>query len=259
LILARFQCPACGATLADPGQGSTVRCSYCQTSVILPQELVAARGLRPPGFREVYRVEAKRGALSSLLFPNLGIIYQDDFSNPRSGWDVGGREGGITLGYEGGTYRIYLPEDDSSWESYADLEVSDIALDVDVARFRGPKDGKYGVTCRAGDVGAYVFWITGAGYYGLGKVYYTQTNDVEDEYVDLDEGDDRVLRTGLEFNRLCVTCVGQTLTMYLNGYKVLQADDDEFDSGDIGLMVTTGESGRGGLEVRFMNLVLRAV
>ena len=163
------------------------------------------------------------------------------------------------MGYEGGAYRIFLPEDDSSWESYADLEVADFALEVDVARFKGPKDGEYGVTCRAGDVGAYVFWITGAGFYGLGKVYYAPTDDMEDEYVNLDEGDDRVLRTASEFNRLYLTCVGQTLTMYLNGYKVLQADDDEFDSGDVGLMATTGESGRGGLDIRFMDLVVRAV
>jgi len=74
--------------------------------------------------------------------------------------------------------------------------------------------------------------------------------------IDLAEGQGAVLQSGSAFNRLRAVCVGYTLTMFLNGRKVLEAVDNEFASGDIGLMASTGESDKGGLDVRFKNLVV---
>lgn len=51
--LARFQCPACGGALNDPGAGTTLQCPFCSTSVVLPAELIAARAsLQGPAARQ---------------------------------------------------------------------------------------------------------------------------------------------------------------------------------------------------------------
>lgn len=207
---------------------------------------------KPPALKAV---PPAASAPASKPSTNRQVLYQDDFSNPKSGWDVGKREGGITLGYEAGAYQIYLPEDDSTWVSYSEQEFGDFELEVEIAKIKGPKDGECAVQCRVSDYGGYGFWITSEGYYGIYKIYFAQTEDTDDEYVPLADGDTTALHTGTAFNQLRAVCAGNTLTMFLNGEKVLEALDDEFESGVIGLVVTTGESARGGLDIRFKNLI----
>jgi hypothetical protein len=254
MALIRFQCPACGAGLDDPGQGATLRCPYCSTSVVVPQELIAARA---SGIGMTSGSVPEAGGKAGAAVADSEILFEDDFSDPGSGWAVGRRRGGIFLAYTDGAYHISLAEDDSTWESFCDEDFSDFMLEVDVAKLNGPKDGEYGVTCRADDDGAYVFWLTSEGYYGICKIYYGQNDEEDDEYEDLVDGEERVLKPGMVFNRLGASCQGGRLSMWLNGKKVLEAHDDEFPGGDIGLMVTTGESGRGGLDVAFKNLVIK--
>ncbi len=260
MSMIKFQCPTCGGPLDDPGQGATMRCPYCSTSFLVPQELIAARSTMTAGAAS-QPGSAAAGNSAAAPTPDAdeaeeGEYFEDDFSDPESGWDVGQRSGGVTLAYENGSYRIFLAEDESSWESYVDEIYSDFVAEVDVSRYKGPKDGEYGLTCRADDDGCYRFWLTGEGRYGICKVYFGE--DDEEEYVDLAEGKAGFMQFSSSYNRLGASCVGQTLTMLLNGKKVLEARDNEFAQGDIALMASTGESDKGGLDVRFKNLVVRA-
>ena len=251
--LTQFHCPSCGAGLDDPGAGATMRCPYCSTSVLVPAELIAARAAARP----IPAPAAAGAVVPPIAKPaSKRVLFQDDFTSPKNGWETGKQEGGVLLGYEAGAYRIWMPKDDWTWESFCDKDFGNFELEVDLARYKGPKDGEYGVTCRANDSGGYVFWISDDGYYGISKIYYAQ-NDDDDEYVDLGEGEKNILKPAPTFNRLKAECVGDRLAMYLNGHKVLEVSDDEFISGDVGLMVTTGESARGGLDIRFANLVIR--
>jgi hypothetical protein len=236
-----------------------MRCPYCSTSFLAPQELIAARSSMTAGAAP--QPGSAAAGNSAAPAPEAdeaeeGEFFEDDFSDPESGWDVGQRSGGVKLSYEYGSYRIFLAEDESSWESYVDEIYSDFVVEVDVSRYKGPKDGEFGVTCRADDDGCYRFWLTGEGRYGICKVYFE--DDEEEEYVDLAEGKAGIMQLSGAFNRLRASCVGPLLTMHLNGKKVLEARDNEFAQGDIALMASTGESDKGGLDVRFKNLVVRA-
>ena len=258
MSLIKFQCPTCGAPMEDSGHGATIRCHYCSTSVVVPQELIAARPAVVAQAPTSNQGIPTSGNSGSSGVPRQGILYQDNFSDPKSGWEIGKRSGGISTGYENGSYRISLSEDDSAWEAYIDDDFDDFTVDVEVARIKGPKDTEYGVTCRVGDDGGYSFWITGEGYYGICKYYYGETDDDDEEYIVLAEGEASVLQSGSAFNKLSATCAGHTLTMFLNGRKVLEAVDNEFSSGDIAMLASTGESAKGGIDIRFKNLVVRA-
>jgi len=104
MSLIKFQCPTCGASLEDPGQGATMRCPYCSTSFVVPQELITARAAMPAPSLALDPSTPPSGNPASTLASGQGIFYQDDFSNPNSGWEVGKRSGGVTLAYENGSH-----------------------------------------------------------------------------------------------------------------------------------------------------------
>ena len=258
MSLIQFQCPTCGGPLEDPGEGTTMRCPYCITVFMVPQELIAARSslaAPPPSDPAVFPAS---GGQPKAAEPEAKYFYED-FSSPRNGWDVGWRSGGVKLGYVTGGYQIYLSKDDSGWEAFLKSSYTDVAVEVELARSAGPKDGEFGLTCRVCEVGGYSFWMTGEGRYGICKFYYGETEDDEEEYIDLAYGKAGFLQFSGGFNRLKASCVGRSLVMFLNGKKVLEAVDDEFTQGDIGLMAQTGESDRGGLDIRFRSLAVNKV
>jgi len=224
---------------------------------VAPQELIAARSAIPVAAAPGEDGSAP-GDLNEMSVSGHRKFFEDDFSDPKSGWDVGQRSGSITLAYDNGSYRIYLPEDETAWESYVNDEYTDFEVEVEIARIKGPKDGEYGVTCRANETGCYSFWMTDEGNCGICKVYYGETDADEEEYVDLAHGRAGLMQLRSGFNRLRAVCAGRQLTMYLNGRKMHETVDNEFASGDIGLMASTGESDQGGLDVRFKNLVVRS-
>jgi hypothetical protein len=186
------------------------------------------------------------------------VFYTDDFSDPQSGWPVGRLEEGVTLSYEGGTYRIFLPERDTLGYAYLEAIFDDFELEVEIARLRGAKDSELGVQCRVNEAGGYGFWMTGEGTYGIYKIYYAQTEDGDDEVISLFEGAGADLKTGAAFNQMRAVCAGSALRLYLNGEKLVETVDADFQRGVIGLLAAAGEAdSRGNLEVRFKNLVVR--
>jgi ribosomal protein L7/L12/DNA-directed RNA polymerase subunit RPC12/RpoP len=47
-MTATFNCPTCGAPLDYPGRGDTMRCPYCNNSVIVPEDLRSPAGQATP-------------------------------------------------------------------------------------------------------------------------------------------------------------------------------------------------------------------
>jgi hypothetical protein len=100
--------------------------------------------------------------------------------------------------------------------------------------------------------------MTGEGTYGIYKIYYAQTEDGDDEVISLFEGAGADLKTGAAFNQMRAVCAGSALRLYLNGEKLVETVDADFQRGVIGLLAAAGEAdSRGNLEVRFKNLVVR--
>ena len=86
--------------------------------------------------------------------------------------------------------------------------------------------------------------ISPDGSYGIAKM-----ENGEDEF--LAEGQDQtgIIHRGDAPNRVRGECIGETLTLYANGQKLLEVDDDDLLSGDVGLLAGTRLSG--GIEVLF--------
>ena len=94
----------------------------------------------------------------------------------------------------------------------------------------------------------YVFLISGDGYYAIGK-FETGLNEIryisgQGEYQFSEQ-----IRQGQVENDIQVECVGNQLTLIVNGVTLESVTDSAFSTGNIGLGVTTFQEG--GAIVRF--------
>lgn len=177
------------------------------------------------------------------------VLFQDDFSDPSSGWDRV-TEDTMSTDYADGVYRIYVNEANVDVWANPGLDFTDVRIEVDATKISGPDDNDFGVTCRVQDGNFYFFIISSDGYYGIGKF-----KDQQQELIGMDAMQpSEVIRQGGTTNHIRADCTGDTLTLYANGERLAEAHDAEFTSGDVGLIA--GAFGTPGTEIHFDNFTV---
>jgi hypothetical protein len=183
------------------------------------------------------------------------VLFQDDFSNPKSGWEVGEYDTG-KVGYGEGYYYVVSFGGGNTMWGVANRSFTDVAIEVDATQVSGPANNNtdYGVICRTADpesgVGYYLL-ISGDGYYAIAK----GTDNGYKWLVDFTESN--AIRKGNNAtNHIRAVCSGSKLSLTVNGTLLAEAEDSEFTSGDIALTATSYESSTA--EVHFDNLVVTA-
>ncbi|MGC9468638.1 MAG: hypothetical protein ACP5HS_08605 [Anaerolineae bacterium] len=188
-----------------------------------------------------------------MLFILMGLIsgcmqtsqsFEDDFSDPASGWAASSHETYVR-GYQQGKYlfQIDVPE----WFVWATSgrNFKDVELEV-VARAAGSSDNHYGLLCRYNEGRFYYFAISSDGYYAIFRM------DEEDDLRPLTGRamlrSDAIRVDGTD-NRLMASCQGTTLTLYVNGQRVAQVEDEVLEQGDVGM--GAGSASQGGTSVWF--------
>ncbi len=160
--------------------------------------------------------------------------FEDDFSDPASGWGASSHDTYVR-GYQQGRYLMQI--DIPQWfvwvtggRTYADVEMA-VTL-----RSELEADNHYGVLCRYTDGQFYYFAISADGYYAI----FRRTQD--GELLPLTGPAmlrSPLIRTDGNENRLLAVCKGTQLTLYVNGEKVAQVEDETLERGDIGLAAGT--------------------
>lgn len=174
------------------------------------------------------------------------LLYQEDFSDPDSGWSVFTDED-VDAGYVNGQYQIMVKTTDMSGWGVSGNVFDDVILDVEVNVLRASGEGDFGFICRYVDQNNfYALEISEDGYAAIWK----RLNG--DIFVLVDWLKMRVL-PGKAPN-MSASCIGNELIIFLDGVEAASALDDDFYSGDIGLLASTG--GRENLLVAFDNLVV---
>ena len=171
------------------------------------------------------------------------VLYQEEFEDNTSGWDRVSNENGI-MDYDGGGYRMLIQKPDISMWSTPEKNLGDVRSEADVSRLSGPEENRAGLICRYQDGNYYFFLISNDGYYGVGKFTGGQAillGQTEMQPTDLIQKD--------AVNHLRADCVGNTLTFFINNNQVLQVQDSDFASGDVGLLA--GAFSQPGVDVLF--------
>jgi hypothetical protein len=188
----------------------------------------------------------------------MGLLFEDDFSDPASGWRVDQDAGGNgSYTYEGGVYAVTALSSGTQMWGYANRSFGDVVITVDATQVSAPANDNngYGVGCRIQDDGAgYYLRISGDGYYGAHRVTYdTQGEEMFTVLVEWTTTD--AINLGNAANRIEATCAGSQLSLTVNGQIVLIAEDDTFAEGDIALTATTYEDEP--TTIHFDNVVVR--
>ncbi|MBN2500717.1 MAG: protein kinase [Anaerolineales bacterium] len=174
------------------------------------------------------------------------VLYEEDFS-VSDVWDVGNSDNGsITYVNEG--YEIEVVVDDYLIWGNAYQTFGDAVISVDAQVVNSSTEGDFGIICRYQDAGNfYGLEVTEDGYYSIWKY-------VDNEFTKLvDWTISREIPTSGTMT-LTGACVGNTLTLAVDGAPLVEVQDNTFRSGDIGLIAGTWSNP--GLRVRFDNVVV---
>jgi hypothetical protein len=193
------------------------------------------------------------GACSRTSMSQGDAYFQDDFSNPSSGWDRVSGTDGVT-DYADGMYRIFSATPNYyMWAATGRKFPNDVRIEVDVTRKAGADQDVFGVLCRyRNDKNFYILMISGDGQAGIAK--RTSTVDLAMLSGGSMKGTASV-HPGLVQNHLRADCLGDQLSLYVNDALAASATDSEFSGGDAGLWLGTFD--QPGADLFFDNFVVR--
>ncbi|GAB4503247.1 MAG: hypothetical protein Fur0043_02390 [Anaerolineales bacterium] len=176
-------------------------------------------------------------------------LFYDDFSHPASGWQrFTSAEG--TMDYDGGGYRFLVNGLQTNFWSTPGRSFGDVRLEVDVAKVGGPDENRIGLLCRFIENNYYFFLLSSDGYTTIGKYIGGNVIQLGQNQMKYSQA----VHTGLAVNHLRADCVGNTLTFYINGQPVAQAQDADLTQGEVGLLA--GTFSQPGVDVIFDNFVV---
>lgn len=180
------------------------------------------------------------------------VIYEDDFSDPGTGWPVDSFAEGATS-YQEGQYRIFVNETNYAvWSFSGSGTYADMIVEADAVKIGGPEENEFGLLCRFVDNGNfYAGTIASDGYYFI----WRRINEGDWELVGMENGEfSEAIHTGSESNHIRMECIGSTLSLYANGTLLVSVQDSSLVSGDAGLYAGTFDEA--GTDVLFDNFVV---
>lgn len=168
-----------------------------------------------------------------------GALFQDDFGGEKDcGWALYNR-GGAVVEIEEGVMRMSTSQPGQIWWTNPGQSFDDVIISTEARQLSGPNDNAYGTICRyQNEENFYLFLISGDGYYTIGK--YTSdspsvtylTENGEYQFSD-------VINQGAATNEIRASCIGQELSLAVNGVTLTTVTDPTFVIGDVGLAVST--------------------
>jgi hypothetical protein len=176
-----------------------------------------------------------------------GTLYEDDFSDPGSGWDQIFDEYG-TNDYKDGSYQILVSKDNYFLWSLAGKSFDDVRIEVDITRIEGPEDSEMGIICRhTDDENFYFAVISPDGFFAT----YEFTGEGEEFMGEEEYGTSSAIKGGSETNHLRLDCIGNTISLYVNDELLTEVIDSSFSKGDVGFIAGTFDDP--GADIRFDN------
>ncbi len=177
-----------------------------------------------------------------------GPLFQDDFSNPASGWLTADDEGG-SIAYRDGALLVRNQGLGTALFTDAGLTVDDATIEVDVEWVDGTQDNWMGVSCRMQENNDnYAFLISADGFYLLARYSAGVAQPLDGP------NPAAAVRTGAAVNHMRVECRGDSLRLWVNDTLLSEQRDGTLTEGIVGLLVDSLDGTP--TEVRFDNFVV---
>lgn len=222
-------------------------------STVAPQATAASQPTAELANTAVTQLTAASPSATLSTEGTSKILIQDDFSDPASGWQ-NQKIDCCQFEYNNGAYRILATQANTvAFSLFPKQTYGDASLEVDVAESAGPASAIYGLACRVSsnfDKG-YVFAIRP----DTAHVIFMVTGSTGQKELNAVLKSDAI-HPGPATNHLRADCIGSQLSFYANGQKLMEAQDTQYQSGQIGMVVST-QLDAGGADVSFDNFVAR--
>jgi len=180
-----------------------------------------------------------------------GVLFQDEFSDPASGWDRLD-DGEIFTDYAGEAYRMIVNVENTDVWSNPGLSFTDTVVEVEATKLGGPDDNDFGVICRyQSPSNFYFFLISSDGFYSIGKWSGGEQISISSDSMEYSE----IIQQGNATNTIRADCVGSRLTLWVNDQILVETTDTDFTTGDVGLIA--GTFGIPGTDIQFDHFVVR--
>ena len=172
-----------------------------------------------------------------------GSLFEDDFeAGDACGWTLY-NQGGVVADIADGVLQITTSQPGQIGWANTRRSFDDVVITVQARQTAGPNNNAYGVVCRYQNAANfYLFLVSGDGYYAIGK-YQSGSDQISYLTPDGKYQFSDVINQGVATNQLRVSCVGNELSLAVNGLLLLTVTDTTFVTGDIGLGVSTFEPG----------------
>jgi hypothetical protein len=182
--------------------------------------------------------------------PSGSILFQEDFSTEENGWQSWDQDGSFVR-YQAEGLHFFVNQANYDYRSTPGYTFKDVKIEVDAIKVGGPDNNAYGVICRFVDAeNYYAFLMSSDGYAGLLRVLdgdYTLLNANSMEYAP-------VILQGEALNKISVICAEDELSFMINGELMFEVQDQNFETGDVGLMVSSYD--QPGVDILFDNLTV---
>lgn len=183
--------------------------------------------------------------------PSGSVLFSDDFSKTPGGWGIWTRDG-ARVNYHNGGLRIQVDENQFDFWSVSGRHFGDVQVEVDAVKIGGPDDNDFGLICRyRSKENFYMLVVSSDGYYGIAKMkdgQYSMIGSDQLQYTSVVSG-------GEAINHLRADCVGSKLSLYANGQKLMETRDEDFSSGDVGVLA--GAYDAKGVDILFDNFMVK--
>ncbi len=171
------------------------------------------------------------------------FLFADDFSGEFDcGWALYDRGGG-TAAIDNAAMQLIVGQPGQLWWTNPGRDFDDVVITAEARQVDGPNDNAYGLICRyQNEENFYAFMVSGDGYFAIGK-YQTGVETVTYLTPDAQFQPSDAINVGVASNELRVSCIGNQLSMEVNGIPLLSVTDPTFVNGDVGLAAATLQQG----------------
>ncbi|UCH51741.1 MAG: hypothetical protein JSV54_03005 [Chloroflexota bacterium] len=193
--------------------------------------LIRVKGEGPP--TTLVQEEDQTEVTTELIIPSPKLVYEDNFSDPDSGWEqTSGEEADYY--YRDGEFHVLVKvEDRWVWRYNQNAgRFRDFIIEGDARLVSGSKYTVYGLIFRCKDNNNfYTFLISADGRYQVGKLLIGMSSWLHGVT------GSAFIETGNRTNRLKVVCKNSQIEVFANGHHLTTVVDDSFVDGYVGMVI----------------------